>query len=364
MATAYLNRIGTAVPEHDIHDFFVTFGHTLLAPREGRIFARMAERAGIAHRFSPLAPGDVAAGAVDAEGFYRRGSFPGTAARMARYEPEALALARRAVAGLDASTAALRRVTHLVVASCTGFTAPGLDLQLAQCLGLRRDVQRTLVGFMGCSAAIPALRIARQAVLADPDSVVLVVNAELCTLHMQETADLESVLAFLLFADGASAALVSAAPEGLALGDFRTDLIADSADLITWQIGDHGFEMHLSGRVPARIAQALAEERAQGRSGGEADGILRGEGTQAVDLWAVHAGGRSVLDAVEGGLAFGPDALGHSRAVLSEHGNMSSATVMFVLARMLAERPGGARGMALAFGPGLVAESFRFRMAA
>ncbi len=359
MTRAYLNRIGTAVPDHDIHAFFAEFAQTLLAPRDRRLFARMTDRAGIAHRFSPLRPGDVAAGEIDAAGFYRRGAFPGTAARMAFYETEALALAARAVAAL-AAPAEVRRVTHLVVGSCTGFTAPGLDLQLAQRLGLRRDVQRTMVGFMGCAAAVPALRIARQAVLADPEARLLVVNAELCTLHMQETSNLESVLSFLLFADGASAALVSADPTGMALGDFRTDVIADSGDLITWQIGDHGFEMHLSGRVPARIAQALEEARAQG----ETDGILRGEGTQAIDLWAVHAGGRSVLDAVESGLAFGPDALGHSRAVLRDFGNMSSATVMFVLARMLAERAGRGRGMALAFGPGMVAESFRFRMAA
>ncbi len=317
------------------------------------------ERAGIAHRFSPLRPGDLTAGEIDAAGFYRRGAFPGTAARMALYETEALGLAARAVAAL-AAPEEVRRVTHLIVVSCTGFTAPGLDLQLSQRLGLRRNVQRTLVGFMGCAAAVPALRIAREAVLADPDARVLVVNAELCTLHMQETADLESVLSFLLFADGASVALVSADPVGMALGDFRTDVIADSGDLLTWQIGDHGFEMHLSGHVPTRIAQALAEARAEGG----ADGILRGEGTQAIDLWAVHAGGRSVLDAVECGLALGPDALGHSRAVLRDFGNMSSPTVMFVLARMLAEGAGRTRGMTLAFGPGMVAESFRFRMAA
>ncbi|MGH7210999.1 MAG: type III polyketide synthase, partial [Acetobacteraceae bacterium] len=209
MTRAYLNRIGTAVPDHDIHAFFAEFAQTLLAPRDRRLFARMAERAGIAHRFSPLRAGDVAAGEIDAAGFYRRGAFPGTAARMALYETEALALAARAVAAL-AAPADVRRVTHLVVGSCTGFTAPGLDLQLAQRLGLRPDVQRTLVGFMGCAAAVPALRLARQSVLADPDARVLVVNAELCTLHMQETSGLESVLSFLLFADGASAALVSA----------------------------------------------------------------------------------------------------------------------------------------------------------
>jgi predicted naringenin-chalcone synthase len=191
---------------------------------------------------------------------------------------------------------------------------------------------------------------------------VLVVNLELCSLHFQETSDLETMLSFLLFGDGCAAALVTADASGIALGDFRAFVIPDSQELITWHIGDQGFRMHLSGKVPARIAQALRDDLARADN----EGILRGEGTQAVDLWAVHAGGRTVLDAVEIGLALGPRALQASRAVLQDHGNMSSATVMFVLQRMLQDRLAqrAGRGMAMAFGPGMVAETFRFRMAA
>ena len=361
MTTAYINEIGTAVPEHDIHAPFIAFARTLLADDKTRfVFDRMAERSGIGHRFSGLCPGNIAAGEVDAGGFYRRGGFPGTRARMALYERDALALALRAAEALGPALERAR-VTHLVVASCTGFTAPGLDLQLADRLGLPSDVERTLVGFMGCSAAVPALRVARHAVRSDPAARVLVVNLELCTLHLQETSDLETVLSFLLFGDGCAAALVTAEPDGVALGDFRPAVIPDSADLITWQIGEQGFLMHLSGKVPGRIAQALRAELARADAGG----ILRGQGTQAVDLWAVHAGGRTVLDAVEAGLALAPEALRHSRAVLQNYGNMSSATLMFVLQRMLRERAAqaGKRGLALAFGPGMVAETFRFALA-
>ena len=275
---------------------------------------------------------------------------------MAAFEVESLPLARRAIDALDID---LSRITHLVVATCTGFAAPGLDVRIALALGLRADVQRTLVGFMGCAAAVPALRIAAAAVVADQAARVLVVNLEICSLHLQESDDLTTVLSYLLWGDGCAASLVSADAEGLALGDFRAAIIPDSAGLITWKIGDSGFLMHLSGQVPMRIAQTLLQERRRN----EPAGLLRGEGAQAVDLWAVHAGGRTVLDAVEAGLGLGPAALDASRAVLDEHGNMSSATVMFVLRRLLREAKAGARGLAMAFGPGMVAETFRFRAA-
>jgi predicted naringenin-chalcone synthase len=358
MTCAYVNRIGAAVPVNDIHVAFIAFARTLLTePRQVSVFDRMAERSGIAHRFAALSPGNLAAGEVDKEGFYRRGDFPSTEARMKLYAIQAPELAMRAVSRLDVSDER-DRITHLIVASCTGFTAPGLDLQLCESLGLRRDVARTIVGFMGCSAAVPALRLAQQAVLADPKSRVLVVNLELCSLHFQETADIETVLSFLLFGDGCTAALVTADEAGIALHDFRNAVIPDSQDLITWHIGNQGFEMFLSGKVPIRIAQALREDLSRADEGG----LLRGAGTQDIDLWAVHGGGRTVLDAVEAGLCLDEEALHFSRGVLRDYGNMSSATVMFVLSRMLERAAPRQRGMAMAFGPGMVAETFRFSL--
>ena len=358
MTTAHLNRIATAVPPHDVHDAFVALARTLLPDeRACAVFERMAERSGIAHRHAVLQAGRIDQGEVDTAGFYRRGAFPSTAARMRLYEEAAPALACDAVAGLGLDP---REVTHLVAASCTGFSAPGLDLQIARRLGLRADVERTLVGFMGCAAAVPALRAARHIVRSEPDARVLVVCCELSSLHLQESSGLEEVLSFLLFADGAAAALVTAEPHGLALEDFRNAVLPDSADFITWHVGDSGFEMHLSGRVPGRIAATLRDEALHG---GPAT-LLRGIPPSEYALWAVHAGGRTVLDAVEQGLALDPDALRHSRAVLHDCGNMSSATVLFVLDRILREAPPpGTRGLAMAFGPGMVAESFRFRAA-
>lgn len=354
MTVAHINRIGTAVPPHDVHRVFVDFmTEGLPEPRQRRLFERMAQRAGITHRFSVLAPENLVAANDPNAGFYQRGRFPKTEARMQIYEKHAPALAMQALAALalDNETA---RITHLVIASCTGFVAPGVDQLILRGLGLRENVQRTFVGFMGCSAAIPALRIAQATVLADSQARVLVVNLELCTLHLQETDDLETALSFLLFGDGCAACLVSADETGIALNDFRCSLVPDSADLITWRVGNEGFVMHLSGKVPGYITRALREDLGD---------LFRGEGSQAIELWAVHGGGKTILDAVETGLNLPSEALSNSRAILNEHGNMSSATVMFVLKRLMETATAHQQGMAMAFGPGLAVETFRFRIA-
>jgi len=351
---AWLNRIGTATPAHDMHAACVEFGRGLLADERSRnLFGRMAGLADIRHRYAVFAPVVSAeSGAFDREGFYRRGAFPSTAERMARFATEARALGAAAIAALDLG-AERDAVTHLVVASCTGFAAPGLDFDIMRDAGLRVSVERTVVGFMGCFAAVNALKLARHIVRSEPGAVVLVVNLELCSLHLQEQWELEKMLSFLLFADGASAALVSAAPTGLALGRFSATVLPDSEGLITWHVGDSGFHMHLSGQVPGRIRRFLREHGM---------GFLGNRVPAEIAHWAVHAGGRSVLDAVQEGLSLGPTALRHSRAVLSDFGNMSSATLMFVLDRIM--RGGGAgEGIAMAFGPGLTVESFAFHRA-
>jgi predicted naringenin-chalcone synthase len=359
MTVAHINRIATAVPPHDVHASFVAFMHKALGTgKSKKVFDRMVQRAGIDHRYSVLPVDQLASDRANRKGFYSPGAYPSTAERMYQYKIHAPDLAERAVHGLNLQGQG-STITHLILASCTGFIAPGLDQILARRLGLRSDLQRISVGFMGCSAAVPALRTAQQTVLADPSARVLVVNIELCTLHLQETTDLEAALSFLLFGDGCSASLVSQDETGIALHDFRAALIPESEELITWHIGDQGFDMHLSGKVPGLITQTLRADLAREDDGG----LLRGEGTQAIDLWAVHAGGRTILDAVEHGFALDDKALAECRAVLAEHGNMSSATVMFVLKRMLDNPQKGKRGMAMAFGPGVVADTFRFSLA-
>lgn len=354
---AYLNRVATAVPEHDVHDSFVQFAERRLTDRRSRLmFSRMAARSLIQRRWSCLPAARPGCNdALDAEGFYTVGRFPSTAQRMSRYRTEAPALGVKAVDGLDLGDAA-REITHLVVTSCTGFSAPGVDLELMRRCGLGPSVERTVVGFMGCNAAINALKLARHIVRSEPTAKVLAVSLELCTLHLQEADDVDRLLMFLLFGDGCSAALISSDPVGLALDRFHATVIHEAAEQITWNIGDGGFDMVLSGQVPATITGAL-------RIG--SDRVLAGLPAAAIDLWAVHPGGRSVLDAVEEAFGLGESALSSSRTILQNYGNMSSPTIMFVLEALLRQRPpAGARGCAMAFGPGLTAETMLFRAAA
>ena len=355
MTDAFINRIGTSVPANDVHAAFVAFATTLLPDeRLQRLFRRMADRSGIAHRYSMVDPlPDLTGFRLDHDDFYRRGEFPSSAARMRRYQDTALPLALRAVTALGQDTS-LDGVTHLIVTSCTGFYAPGLDLQLVAALGLDSSVERTLVGFMGCYAAFNALKLARHIVRSEPAARVLLINVELCTLHLQETADLEQVLSFLVFADGCAATLVSAEPVGLRLDRFHAELLPDTESLITWNIGDSGFDMMLSGQVPSAVAAGLA------RYGHR---ILDDVASRDVALWAVHPGGRTVLDAVQGALDLAPEAMAPSRAVLRDYGNMSSGTILFVLDRIMREARPGLNGVAIGFGPGLVAEALRFRTA-
>ncbi len=265
MSRAFLNRIGTAVPEYDIHGEFVEFARTTLPDeRSQSVFERMRGLSDIEHRYSFMEPGPLPRDVfLDRGGFYERGQFPSTGARMARFEPAALALATQAAERLGIG--ALRgSVTHLIVASCTGFSAPGLDLHLGSALGLSSSVERTMIGFMGCFAAVNALKLARHIVRSEPAARVLVVNVELSSLHLQEQWEIEKMLMFLLFADGCSACLVSAEPEGIELGAFRASVIPDSQELITWHIRDNGFDMHLSGQVPARIRALARSGRPRG----------------------------------------------------------------------------------------------------
>ncbi|HEY4029167.1 MAG TPA: type III polyketide synthase [Caulobacteraceae bacterium] len=354
---AYLNRIATAVPEHDVHEPFVQFAETLLTDRRSQVlFRRMADRSQIEHRFSTVQPRPLSSNSgLDTDDFYVRGAFPSTAQRMQRFEDKAPALALKAAHGLNLSDEDRDAITHVIVTTCTGFSAPGLDLQLVEGLGLKPQTERTIVGFMGCYAAISALKLARHVVRSEPQAKVLVVSLELCTLHLQETSDLEQVLTFLVFGDGCAAALVSAEPTGLELESFHAEVVPAAADQITWGIGDGGFDMYLSGQVPASIRHALDDSQAR---------ILKGSGVEAFDLWAIHPGGRTVLDAVEAAFSLPPKAMAASREVLRRFGNMSSATVLFVL-KALIDEPGekGARGCAMAFGPGLTAETMLFSQA-
>jgi predicted naringenin-chalcone synthase len=349
--TAQLRSIATAHPPTRLtrEDWLAIAGEISPASVDRAILARLADRSGIDARWCAVLEGGRNA-------FYRAGEVPGTAERMQLWLRAAKAMAveagTRALADAGIAPAA---VTHVVTASCTGFAAPSVDAHLIESLGLARDVQRLNVGFMGCHAAVNALAAARNAVLADPRAVVLVCCTEVSSAHFHHTARLDQLIANTLFADGAGVAVVAA---GEAAGGTAGDtpailgthsvLIPDTANEMGWMVGDRGFEMTLGARVPevlerevgAWVRGALAEH-----------GIALSE----VGAWAIHPGGPRVIDAVSTALALTPEAGAPSRTILREYGNMSSATLLFIINRLRAA--GAPRPwVGLAFGPGLVGE--------
>jgi len=247
-------------------------------------------------------------------------------------------------------------VTHIIFASCTGFTNPGPDYHIVRELGLPHTTQRYTLGFMGCYAAFPALRMAEQFCAADPNAVVLVLCLELCTLHLQVHDHPDSILAHSLFADGAAAALVSsrtppANRPALRLDSFSSALLPAGETDMAWEIGDHGFNIVLSSYVPDLLAAHIAPLLTS---------LLSRHNTHPDDiaLWAVHPGGRAILDKIERALALPPNALHASRSILRDYGNMSSATILFVLKLLLdSPHPAPAPLCAMAFGPGLTIET-------
>jgi predicted naringenin-chalcone synthase len=280
---------------------------------------------------------------------------PTTAQRMQHFAELAPPLALRAAGeAVERSGLAARDFTHLVTVSCTGFLAPGLDWWLIRRLGLAPTVERTHVGFMGCHGALNGLRAARAFTEADAEARVLLCAAELCSLHLHYGGDPQTLISNTLFADGAAAVVGAgfARPAAWRVAATGSCLVPDSAAAMSWNIGDHGFEMTLSKRVPALIARHLRPWL---------EGWLGQQGIAHADVasWAVHPGGPRILDAVEDALGLPPAATADSRAVLAECGNMSSPTVLFVLERLRA-REAALPCVALAFGPGLVAEAALF----
>ncbi len=367
--------------------------------RIDRTLERVYAASGIERRYSVL-PDFVSGAEPGLFGGRDAGSFgrPTTGSRNERYGETAPALVERAARrALAAAPASVRdRVTHVVTVSCTGFQAPGIDDHLVRSLGLGVRTERYHLGFMGCYAAFPALRMARAFCLADPNAVVLLASVELCTIHLDPMATVDSILSTSVFADGAAAVVVTAADEsaeaagerapaeparlGLELFASATTLTRDGQADMAWTIGDHGFDMVLTSYVPKVLeAEARAAVAPLLRAGALS--------LDDVDAWALHPGGRAIIDKVQLALELEPAAVAASREVLAETGNMSSASVLFVLQRLLggrcedlAPRAGapappsdapaglppapGAVFAALAFGPGLTVDSALLRVVA
>ena len=281
---------------------------------------------------------------------------PGLGRRMDVYQREAPRLAASACErALKSARVAADEITHLVVVTCTGIFTPGPDVELAVRLSLRPDVERTIVGFMGCSGAFHGMRVARRAAL-ERDARVLLVCVELCSVHRRNETGAGALVAQSIFADGAAAVVLGAIRNGdgpvAVLGADRTHLEPGTREALTWEMRDDGFAVQLSPELPSLVERHVARFVTP---------LLDGIDPQLRPAWIVHPGGAAILRAVQRGLGLERDELASAWSVLRRLGNTSSSAVLYVLAEALPRLAPGAEGVMLGFGPGLTFEALRFQ---
>jgi len=360
--------LGTALPDHTISQAaMATFAATCVAPEltgsknPSGLIQALYRRAGVQSRHSVLLESSDDDEAT-AERFFEfvkgpddRG--PGTAQRMNRFEIEAPKIALKATANaISEAGIAPDEITHLITVSCSGFSAPGVDLYLIENLGLSRNVSRTHVGFMGCHGALNGLRVAHSFAAADPNAVVAMCAVELCTLHHQYGWDPQQIVANSLFADGAATVIGRAnishniPSQNLPgqLVDSYSFVIPATSELMTWRVGDNGFEMTLSPEVPGVITRTLP---------GALNEFLGRNGLTIGDIqgWAIHPGGPRILAATAEAAGLSDEQIDASISVFQRCGNMSSPTVLFILDE-LRSRNAALPCLMLGFGPGLNVE--------
>lgn len=246
------------------------------------------------------------------------------------------------------------KITDLITVSCTGFSAPGFDFHIAKNFQLSPFVNRFHIGFMGCYASFPAMKLAQSICLANHEARVLIVNVELCTLHFQQKFDPEIVVANAIFSDGVSATLVSCDKNDtkgnkMIMHNFLSRYYSDGETDMVWKLGKTGFDLRLSLHVPKIIRQnikRIMEELFQ----------QSGISQQEISLWAVHPGGKTILEEIQTALHLSKDHFRVSYDILKEYGNMSSSTIMFVLEKILNNNVYG-KIFSCAFGPGLTIET-------
>lgn len=349
--------IGTAVPAycHQQMDI-LRFMQTVYASSEAekRKLRFLYQQSGIVQRYSVIA--DYSRAVEDWE-FYppteNLEPFPSLEKRMVMYNRQAPLLSVDAISNCLEHAHDPKKITHLITVSCTGMSAPGLDLQVVELLGLEKNISRTSVNFMGCYAAIHALKMANAICRADKGTNVLIVCTELCTLHFQRENTIDNITSSLLFADGSAAVLVSAdeEQEGLTIDSFYSEVIPKGKRDMSWELSSNGFLMTLSGYIPDLIEEDFDII---------VDHALQKDGTpkEEVSHWCIHPGGKRVLEAIHKSLGFTNGQLSQSYDVLKQFGNLSSATILFVLKEMLQEKREIRKMFGAAFGPGLTVETF------
>jgi predicted naringenin-chalcone synthase len=349
--------IGTAVPQYcHRQEDILQFMQTVYAANDvtKRKLRYLYSQSGIRERYSVLA--DYSRPGYEWK-FYSPSEnlepFPSLEQRMATYNKQAPLLSVDAVRDCLGHKYHPDQVTHLITVSCTGMSAPGLDLQLSELLELDKTTWRTSVNFMGCYAAIHALKIADAICTADQKALVLVVCTELCTLHFQKEPSIDNITSSMLFGDGSAAVLVSGKSnnQGISIDGFYSEVVPKGKRDMAWELSSSGFLMTLSGYVPDLIEQDFEEivNRA----------LLRTKlSTADISHWCIHPGGKRILEVVGKSLRLNSVALTDSYKILADFGNLSSASILFVMKRMMQQRQKIDNLFVAAFGPGLTIETF------
>ncbi len=347
-----LSNPGAPIPQAEIARFMQLAHH--LDGQERRKLDFLYRKSGIDFRHSVL--DDFQKEEVDDFSFFAKNKelnpFPSTSARMNVFEAEAGGLAEQAVRNaLDQAELEASSLTHLILVSCTGMVAPGLELDLMRRLGIPSSVERYCIHFMGCYAAFTGLRLADQLVKANPQARVLVVSVELCTLHFQKEYTEDNLLANSLFGDGAAAALVMQSEKGLLIKNYLSEVLWEGEKDMAWKIGDFGFEMRLSQYIPSLLNQGIRKLR---------NLFEEKFNFSQVQHFAIHPGGKQILIQVQEAFGLSPEVNQHALEVLRTCGNMSSASILFVLERMLKDSNIQGDILALGFGPGLTLETTHY----
>lgn len=352
-----IHQIETAVPEHlfkqeELREIMKDVVGT--TERQKRIIHHLYANSGIDTRYSVI--DDFKNRDNPSLFFNGQGPTPGTKSRNDLYIKKGrelfVEIAEKLIKNSDFET---EDITHLVTVSCTGFYAPGPDFDIINSLGLDTSIERYHLGFMGCYASIPALKMAQQFCVADENATVLVVSVELCSIHFQANSKMDNLLSSTVFSDGGAGAIVSnktPTNSHYRIDGFASSINKKGADDMAWSIGDTGFNMILSNYIPDLLKEGMDDFLLDVMSQFQ---ITHND----IDQWAIHPGGRAILDKLEASTSVPKGKLGSSRIVLSNFGNMSSATILFVLKELINQKSEKAdeKTLVMAFGPGLTLES-------
>lgn len=349
--------IGTAVPlychrQQDILQFMLNAYQ--LEADDRRKISLLYERSGIETRYAVIPDYSVP---IERREFYPKTldmePFPSLEQRMELYHSHATDLSIDAIEDC-LKDIELSQITWLITVSCTGLSAPGLDISIMEKLGLSPSIKRSSVNFMGCYAAIHALKMADNICRASQNEKVLIVCTELCTIHFQKACDMDSVASGLLFADGAAAALVtgdSFSTDGAVIGSFYSEVALNGQKDMAWNLSSKGFLMRLSSYIPQLLQSGITPLLNNALKAGN-------HSKESIKHWAIHPGGKKILETIEKELQLTKDALRVSSDILRRYGNMSSPTILFVLKEILAGLDGSDdKIFTAAFGPGLTMET-------